>query len=37
MSITKDVKAELGRRVATASEEEFLESRIRPLVHGGER
>ena len=32
MSITKDVKAELGRRVAAASEAEFLEARFRPLV-----
>lgn len=32
MSITKDVKAELGRRVAAASETEFLEARFRPLV-----
>ncbi|MGH9040719.1 MAG: hypothetical protein ACRDZ3_10875 [Acidimicrobiia bacterium] len=32
MSITKNVKEELGRRVATASEEEFLEARFRPLV-----
>jgi len=32
MSITMNVKEELGRRVATASEEGFLESRFRPLV-----
>lgn len=30
MSITKDVKAELGRRVAAATEESFLDSRFRP-------
>jgi hypothetical protein len=29
MSITKDVKAELGRRVATATEESFLDARFR--------
>lgn len=32
MSITKNVKEELGRRVATASEESFLESRVLPFV-----
>ncbi|MGH9037831.1 MAG: hypothetical protein ACRD0O_18895, partial [Acidimicrobiia bacterium] len=34
MTITRNVKEELGRRVATASEEEFLEARFRPLVDG---
>lgn len=32
MSITRNVKEELKRRVATASEESFLETRFRPLV-----
>jgi hypothetical protein len=32
MSITRNVKEELKRRVATASEEGFLETRFRPLV-----
>jgi hypothetical protein len=30
MSITKDVKAELGRRVAAATEQSFLDARFRP-------
>lgn len=34
MSITKAVKEELGRRVATATEESFLEARFRPLLEG---
>jgi hypothetical protein len=32
MSITKDVKQELGRRVNVASEESFLEGRLRPIL-----
>ena len=32
MSITKEVKQELGRRVSVASEESFLEARLRPLL-----
>ena len=32
MSITKNVKEELGRRVATVSEESFLEARVLPFV-----
>ncbi|MGH9008793.1 MAG: phosphotransferase family protein [Acidimicrobiia bacterium] len=34
MGITKDIKAELGRRVAFATEEAFLDERIRPFLNG---